>query len=98
MPAEILNGAWTRKVTWEQNGMWRTDIFKTTLAASPLQEAEFVLKDGRRVIIPAEELRRVLVGSRDLRRTDLGTVQHRPRTSHRGWSAGSDGGHCLITQ
>lgn len=31
MRAKILNGRWTRNVTWEQKGIWSTDIFKTTL-------------------------------------------------------------------
>lgn len=65
MRAQIRNGRWMRKVTWERNGLWRTDIFKTTLADPRLHEAEFFLQDGRRVIIPAEELRRVLVGRSD---------------------------------
>jgi hypothetical protein len=50
---------------WQQNGIGRADIFKTTLADPRLQEAEFVLEGGPRVIILAEELRRVLEGGRD---------------------------------
>ncbi|MGO9056965.1 MAG: hypothetical protein ACLQU2_06205 [Candidatus Binataceae bacterium] len=65
MAAQIRNGRWTRHVTWQRDGIWRTDIFKTTLADPRLIEAEFVLKNGSRVIIPAAELRRVLIGGSD---------------------------------
>jgi len=51
--------------TWENEDGWRTDIFKSTLANPRLKEAEFVLRGGRRVVIPATELRRVLIGGRD---------------------------------
>ena len=62
---KIVNGKWTRNVSWEKDGIWRTDIFKTTLRDERLREAEFVLKGGPTVIIPAKELRRVLVGGAD---------------------------------
>jgi hypothetical protein len=62
MSAQITNGRWTRNVTWERDGVWRTDIFKSTLADPRLQEAQFILRGGPTVIIPATELRRVLVG------------------------------------
>lgn len=65
MKAQIINGRWTRNVPWGREGSWRTDIFKTVLDDRRLVEAEFRLKNGPTVIIPAKELRRVLVGGRD---------------------------------
>jgi hypothetical protein len=67
MAAKIVNGRWTRKLkaAWGRNGMWRTDIFKSTLADPRLVEAEFVLPNGRRIVIPAAGLRRILIGGRD---------------------------------
>jgi len=63
--AKIINGKWTRNVPWEKNVVWRTDIFKTTLEDDRLRVAEFVLQDGRKVLISVQELRRVLVGGTD---------------------------------
>jgi hypothetical protein len=67
MAAQIANGRWTRKLknAWYHNGMWRTDIFKTTLADPRLIEAEFALPNGRSIVIPAAELRRILIGGKD---------------------------------
>jgi hypothetical protein len=63
--AVIQNGIWIRKVTWENNGVWRTDIFKSVLADPRLKVAEFQLKAGPSVRILKEELKWVLVGGRD---------------------------------
>jgi hypothetical protein len=65
--ARIVNGRWSRKVPkkWQQNGIGRTAIFKTTLADPRLQEAEYIFEDGPRVVIPAVELQRVLEGGSD---------------------------------
>jgi hypothetical protein len=63
--AKIVNGRWTRKVPWVNGNLWRTDIFKTTLADSRLKETEFILSNGLIVIIPAYELRRILTGGSD---------------------------------
>lgn len=60
--AKIVNGRWTRKVPWGNGDLWRTDIFKTTLADPRLKETEFVLANGSVVVIHADELRRVLAG------------------------------------
>jgi len=67
MAAEIINGCWTRKLkdSWYRNGVWRTDIFKTTLDDERLVEAEFALPNGSRIVIPAADLRRILIGGRD---------------------------------
>ncbi len=64
--ARIINGRWTRQVSpkWVKHGEWRTDIFKSTLSDSRLQECAFVL-GTQTVIIPADELRRVLQGGHD---------------------------------
>ena len=63
--AKFQNGLWIRKVTWEKNGVWRTDIFKSVLADSRLKVAEFRLKGGPSVCVSQEELQRVLVGGPD---------------------------------
>jgi hypothetical protein len=63
--AIIVQGVWTRTVTWQHGGEWRTDMFKSTLSDIRLLFAKFVLKGGPTVIIPAEELRRVIVGGPD---------------------------------
>jgi hypothetical protein len=65
--ARIVDGIWSRKVPkkWQQNGIARADIFKTTLADPRLREAEFVLEGGSRVVISVKELQRVLEGGRD---------------------------------
>ncbi len=63
--AVITNGTWTRNAVWEHDGIWRTDIFKTTLADPRLHCARFVLKGGPTVTVPAEELKRVLAGGAD---------------------------------
>jgi len=64
--AKIVNGRWTRRVSpkWVKDGVWRTDIFKTTPADSRLREAAFIM-GGQTVIIPADDLRRVLAGGAD---------------------------------
>ena len=60
--AKIIKGRWTRRIpiTWEKNGLWRTDMFKSVLRDERLQEAEFVCEGGPRVIISVEDLRSVL--------------------------------------
>lgn len=63
--AKIVKGKWSRKVPWKQNSVWRADIFKSVLDDSRLEIAEFVLKGGPTVQIPAQELRRVLIGGSD---------------------------------
>ena len=64
--AIIINGRWTRRVSpkWVKDGIWRTDIFKTTLADSRLKEAAFVM-GGQTIIIPVEDMRRILTGGAD---------------------------------
>ncbi len=56
----IIKGRWTRRVPWEKDGVWRTDMFKRVLDDPRLTEAEFVCVDGPRIIIPVEDLRAVL--------------------------------------
>jgi hypothetical protein len=56
------NGVWTRRVPWERNGQWRTDIFKSVLSDPRLRQCCFVFKGGPTVLIPAAELRRVVEG------------------------------------
>ena len=63
--AKIVKGRWSRRVTWEKDGVWRTDMFKSVLADPRLQEAEFICQDGPRIIICAENLRKVLPKGRD---------------------------------
>ena len=63
--AKIVKGKWSRKVTWGKNRIWRTDMFKSVLDDPRLEIAEFILKDGSTVQIPAQELRRVLIGGPD---------------------------------
>lgn len=63
--ARIHNGVWTRNVPWASNGEWRTDIFKSVLSDSALQQCRFVLEGGPTVLIPADELRRAIVGGAD---------------------------------
>jgi hypothetical protein len=63
--AKIIEGVWERNVTWSKDNEWRTDIFKSTLANPNLETACFILQDGRRILITAEELKRVLVGGAD---------------------------------
>jgi hypothetical protein len=63
--AKIVNGIWSRRITWEKNGVWRADMFKTTLADERLRAAEFILKDGLKIVIPVDELRRILSGGAD---------------------------------
>ena len=60
--AKIVRGRWTRNIkrSWEKDGIWRTDMFKSVLADPRLETAEFICEDGPRIIIAAEELRRVL--------------------------------------
>ena len=58
--ATISNGKWSRRVTWEKGGQWRTDMFKSVLRDERLKEAEFVCAGGPTITIPAEELRAVL--------------------------------------
>jgi hypothetical protein len=58
--AKIVNGIWSRHVTWEKNGVWRTDMFKTTLADERLRSAVFILANGVKITIPVNELRRIL--------------------------------------
>lgn len=67
MAIRINAGVWNRRIPrrWITDGCGRTDIFKTVLAASRLQQCRFEFEDGPTVVIPAEELRRVLVGGRD---------------------------------
>jgi hypothetical protein len=55
-----MHGRWTRRVVWEKNGVWRTDMFKSVLRDERLKEAEFVCKGGPTVLIQAEDLRSVL--------------------------------------
>ena len=76
--AKILDGKWTRKVPWKQNGEWRTDIFKSVLSDPRLTECRFVLKGGPTVAISADELRRVLVGGPATGGKDLGPVNINP--------------------
>ncbi len=63
--ARIIKGKWTRKVPWEKDRIWRTDMFKSVLNDPRLEVAEFILKDGPTVQIPAQDLRRVLIGGPD---------------------------------
>ena len=63
--ARIVEGTWTRKVPWKQNGDWRTDIFKSVLSDPRLRQCCFVLGGGPTVCISASELRRVLEGGSD---------------------------------
>jgi hypothetical protein len=63
--AQIVNGRWSRNVLWKQAGQWRTDMFKSVLADARLKEAEFICKDGPRIIIPADDLRTVLPKGND---------------------------------
>ena len=58
--AEIVGGVWTRRVTWQQGGCWRSDMFKTVLNDERLQEAEFICEGGPHITIPAADLRAVL--------------------------------------
>lgn len=58
--ARIIKGRWTRRITWEKDGVWRTDIFKSVLNDPRLQEAEFVCVGGPRIVIPVQDLRDVL--------------------------------------
>ncbi len=58
--AQITNGRWKRRVTWEKDGVWRTDMFKSVLRDERLREAEFICVGGPSIIIPAEDLRTVL--------------------------------------
>jgi hypothetical protein len=58
--ARIAKGRWSRRVPWSNNGIWRSDMFKSVLNDPRLIEAEFVCVGGPRVIIPVEELRAVL--------------------------------------
>jgi len=58
--ARITKGRWTRRVPWEKDGVWRTDMFKSVLDDPRLSEAEFVCVGGPRIIIPVEDLRAVL--------------------------------------
>jgi hypothetical protein len=53
-------GVWARNVPWQQNGEWRTDIFKSTLADARLRLAKFNLKGGTVIQIQADELRRLV--------------------------------------
>jgi hypothetical protein len=64
--AKVINGRWTRRVSpqWVKDDVWRTDIFKTTLADSRLREAAFVM-GSQTVVIPADELRRILTDGAD---------------------------------
>jgi hypothetical protein len=80
--AKIINGRWSRNVNWGQGSIWRTDIFKTTLADPRLKEAEFILESGTRVIIPAGELCRVLIGGKDHYKGKFGAIQPQSRGSH----------------
>ena len=63
--AKISGGRWTRRVTWEKDGLWRTDMFKNVLCDERLKEAEFICVDGPCIIISAEELRAVLPKLKD---------------------------------
>jgi len=63
--AKIVKGKWSRNVPWEKDGKWRTDIFKSVLDDPRLEIAEFILKDGPTVQIPAQELRNVLIRGAD---------------------------------
>ena len=63
--SRIVKGKWSRKVPWEKDGIWRTDIFKSVLIDPRLEIAEFILKDGPIVQIQVQELRRVLMGGAD---------------------------------
>jgi hypothetical protein len=63
--AKIVNGVWSRNVPWENNGVWRSDIFKSVLSDPRLQFARYVLTNGEAVLIPVTELRRVVQGGRD---------------------------------
>jgi hypothetical protein len=58
--AQILKGRWSRNVTWEKNAAWRTDMFKSVLDDPRLEEAEFICRDGPRIVVPVEDLRAVL--------------------------------------
>jgi hypothetical protein len=63
--AQITNGIWTRNVTWEHNGEWRSDVFKSTLSDVRLKQVRFILKGGPIVLMPASELRRILESGTD---------------------------------
>lgn len=58
--ARIIGGRWNRRVTWEKDGLWRTDMFKSVLRDERLVEAEFICEGGPRIVIPAKDLRAVL--------------------------------------
>lgn len=62
--AKIINSVWKRRITWEKDGNWRTDIFKSVLADSRLETASFHLTNGMVVNIPASELKRILEGGK----------------------------------
>jgi len=59
--ASIVGGVWQRRVTWEKDGVWRTDMFKSVLADDRLEIAEFLLKDGPTIRVSKKELDRVLL-------------------------------------
>ena len=58
--ATIINGVWIRRITWEKDGAWRTDMFKSVLDDPRLVQAQFICIGGPRIFIPAEDLRAVL--------------------------------------
>ena len=61
VPVEIVKGKGIRNVSGGSNyDVWRTIIFRSTLADDRLGEVEFVLKDGPVLIVSADELRRVV--------------------------------------
>ncbi len=68
MPRAIIeDGLWTRKVptNWEQNGEWRTAIYKSVLSDRRLSLCRYVLEGGPTVLIPAEDLAKAVEGGPD---------------------------------
>ena len=63
--AIITDGLWIRNVSWQNRGVWRTDMFKSVLADPRLKVAEFRLRGGPSVRVPMQELKRVLLGGTD---------------------------------
>lgn len=56
-------GTWTRRVTWYNNGVARTDIQKNTLESDEFKWASYSLPDGTVVKVSAQDLRRALVNA-----------------------------------
>ena len=60
--ALIVNGVWSRRVPakWQQNGKWRTAIFKSVLTDSRLKQCRYILEGGPTVVIPVKEMRHAI--------------------------------------